>query len=139
MMWRYTFPLLVLVVFSSPAISGDLDHAGCDSSVTVYVNKMGIVNEKKLQEHIEAARRALEKIQGMNTHDRERRFRLKEHFENMQQAMTEMHNLKLSGDCAAAAHGASLQVRIEVLEKRMDMIQDMLEQLIKNQSEGAKE
>lgn len=138
---KLRFALFALLSFAaaSPAISQPMDHAGCKSDVTVYVDKMGIVNEATLRRHIEAAQKDLDQIRGMNTQSRERRIRLREHLHTMQQAMQDMHDLKLTSNCAAAAHGASLETRVEVLEKRLDMIQDMLEQVIANQNESSKE
>ena len=136
---RYLIAGLLLTAVTSPAISQSNDHAGCKNSVTVYVDKMGIVNEKMLRQHIEAAQTELEQLRGMSTQSRERRMRLHDHLDKMQQAMQDMHDLKLTGDCAAAAHGASLETRVGVLEKRLDMIQDMLEQVIANQKESSKE
>jgi len=134
----YIFAAVLLITAASPALSQPADHAGCKNNM-VYVDKMGIVNEKTLREHIKAAQAELDKIHGMSTKDRERRMRLRDHLGKMQQAMQDMHDLKLTGNCAAAAHGASLETRVEVLEKRLDMIQDMLEQVIANQKESAKE
>jgi phage shock protein A len=136
---RFLIAALLLTAVTSPAISQSNDHAGCGNNVTVYVDKMGIVNEKMLRQHIEAAQTELERIRGMSTQSRERRMRLREHLDKMQRAMQDMHDLKLTGDCAAAAHGASLETRVGVLEKRLDMIQDMLEQVIANQKESAKD
>ena len=135
----YIFAAALLVSVAPPALSQPADHVGCKSDVTVYVDKMGIVNEATLRQHIEAAQRELDQVRGMSTQNRERRIRLREHLQKMQQAMQDMHNLKLTGNCAAAAHGASLETRVEVLEKRLDMIQDMLEQMIANQKESSKE
>jgi len=136
---RFALVALLLLAAASPVISQPIDHVGCKSDVTVYVDKMGIVNEAMLRQHIEAAQTELDQVRGMSTQNRERRIRLREHLQKMQQAMQDMHNLKLTGNCAAAAHGASLETRVEVLEKRLDMIQDMLEQVIANQKERAKE
>jgi len=138
---KIRFALVVLLSFAAaaPAISQPIDHAGCKSDLTVYVNKMGIVNEATLRQHIEVAQSELDQVRGMSTQNRERRIRLREHLQKMQQAMQDMHDLKLTGNCAAAAHGASLETRVEVLEKRLDMIQDLLEQVIANQKESSKE
>jgi len=136
---RFTLAALLSLAAVTPAISQPMDHAGCKGNVTVYVDKMGIVNEATLRQHIEAAQRELDQVRGMSTQNRERRIRLREHLQKMQQAMQDMHDLKLTGNCAAAAHGASLETRVEVLEKRLDMIQDMLEQVIANQKESSKE
>lgn len=123
---------------ASSAMAQSTDHAGCNDTM-VYVDKMGIVNETTLRRHIEAAQQDLDQIHGMSTKDRTRRMRLQDHLEKMQQAMKDMHDLKLNGNCAAAAHGATLKTRVEVLEKRLDMMQDMLEQLIANQKERSQE
>jgi len=136
---RFALAALLSLAAAVPAISQPMDHAGCKRDVTVYVDKMGIVNEATLRQHIEAAQRELDQVRGMSTQNRERRMRLRDHLQKMQQAMQDMHDLKLTSDCAAAAHGASLETRVEVLEKRLDMIQDMLEQVIANQKESSKE
>ena len=137
---KIRFALVALLSFAAaPAISQPMDHAGCKSDLTEYVNKMGIVNEATLRQHIEVAQSELDQVRGMSTQNRERRIRLREHLQKMQQAMQDMHDLKLTGNCAAAAHGASLETRVEVLEKRLDMIQDLLEQVIANQKESSKE
>lgn len=139
MKWHYAMATVFLTMTASPVMSGEIDHAGCNSDVTVHVDKMGIVNEDTLQEHIDAAQHSLDQIHLKGTRSRERKRLLRGHLAKMQQAMEEMHNLKLTGDCAAAAHGASPETRISVLEKRMDMIQDMLRQLVANQNEGSRE
>lgn len=139
MKWRYAMATAFLTMTALPVISDEIDHAGCNSDVTVHVDKMGVVNEETLQGHIDSAQRTLDQIHTRGTLSGKKKRLLREHIEKMQQAMVEMHNLKLTGDCAAAAHGASPETRISVLEKRMDMIQDMLRQLVANQNEGSKE
>ena len=109
---RVAIAVLPLLTAASPAISQPMDHAGCKNNVMVYVDKMGIVNETMLRQHIEAAQKELDQVRGMSTQNRERRIRLREHLEKMQQAMQDMHDLKLTGNCAAAAHGASLETRV---------------------------
>lgn len=124
-------------LFVTSAVAADVDHVGCANNLTVYVDDMGIVNEGKLQEHIEQAKKSLSEIRGTKAGSEQRRYLLSVHLTKMQQALEEMHNLKLKSDCPEAAHGASLETRVSVLEKRMDMILDMLEQMIGYQQESA--
>ncbi|MBI3772743.1 MAG: hypothetical protein HY272_08610 [Gammaproteobacteria bacterium] len=138
-MIRHLLATLILSMFSMSALAESIDHAGCNNDVTVYVDKMGIVNEERLHEHLEQAKNSLDEIRRMKAGSNQRRYLLNVHLSKMQQAMEEMHNLKLASDCSAAAHGASIETRISVIEKRMDMMHDMIEQIIGHQQESGHE
>lgn len=140
-MIRRLIVTIVIGAFAMPVSADTVDHVGCSNDVTVYIDKMGIVNEGKLRKHIEQAQRSLDELRvpGMKAGSDQRRYLLGVHVSKMQQAMEELHNLKLESNCSAAAHGASIETRISVLEKRMDMLNDMIEQVIGHQQESGHE
>lgn len=134
------FTIVTLVVFALPAIAGETDHAGCgDSKTTIYVDKMGIVNEEMLQEHIDKMQASLDQIKNKTARREEHRKGLRLHLMEMQQAMQKMHNMKLMSGCSEAAHGASVETQLKVLWKRMDMMQTMIEQILEHQKEAERE
>jgi len=67
-----------------------------------------------------------------------RKRELRQHLSEMQVAMLEIHNQMYAKGCEGARHGASIDVRMRVLEKHMDMLQQMMEQILEHLSENEK-
>lgn len=106
-----------LCFISSPTYSADIDHAGCSGDVTVTVDKIGAVNEAKLHEQIDKINVSIDSMGMSRVRGATRRKDLTAELTAMRQAMVELHNIKLMSGCAAAAHGASVETRLSVLEK----------------------
>lgn len=139
MKWDYALTAIILGISAVPVIAGGVDHAGCSDDVTMSIGKMGVMNEARLQEYIESEQHRLDRNSRNYIGDRERRSLLRRHLAKMQGALEDMHDMKLMGGCAAAAHGASQKTRISVLENRVDMHQGLLQRMIAGQNEGEQE
>jgi hypothetical protein len=119
--------------------TGHASQSGCDDKGVVAVDEMGIVNEALLQQHIDKVKAQMERIHTLSgprvaQHRRE----MRQHLAEMQSAMQQLHNLMYAGGCDATQHGASLDVRVQVVEKRLDMMQQMMEQMIEHAAEQEK-
>ena len=114
-----------LCFISSPTYSADIDHAGCSSDVTVTVEKIGTVNEAKLHEQIDKINLSIDSMGMSRVRGAAHRKALTIELTAMRRAMVELHNIKLTNGCAAAAHGASVETRLTVLEKYVNTLQQV--------------
>ncbi len=128
-----TYLASIMALFFSTAVLAD--QGVCDGEGTVHVNKMGIVNEKILQESIDRLEKRMKRAHNARHARIQHDHIIKEHLADMKDAMTKLHNLMLKGGCTEAAHGATMDVRMEVMEKRMDMMQRMMEQMVEHIAE----
>ncbi len=106
-----------LCFISSPTYSADIDHVGCSDNVTVTVDKIGTMNETLLHEQIDKINVLIDSMGMSRVRGATRRKDLTAELSEMNQAMVELHNIKLMSGCAASAHGASVEARLSVLEK----------------------
>lgn len=128
--------LMVTTMFSlQPAMAEEAGHRTCNGSATVEAGKMGMVDEAALQAHIDNVKEQLKTLRSSGGVRHLRKEELRRHLSNMQAAMEELHNQMYAEGCEEARHGASVEVRVEVMETRMNMLQQMMEQLIEHMSE----
>jgi len=113
---------LSLMSFQAVAVATEMDHVNCSIVNNVSVNKMGLVDENMLQKHIRKTEKILHKYNRKAARRAEHRKLLKTHLTDMHQAMLDVHDQKLVNGCAEAAHGASLETRIMLIEKRLDVL-----------------
>jgi len=132
---KYLLASVLTFSFLTPAMAVEEQHRVCDSDATVELGKMGMVNEAALQEHIDKVKAQMKKVRhGRGSHFSQKQ-ELRKHLSEMKSAMQELHNQMYAGGCKESLHGASLETRIEVMEKYMGMQQQMIEQLLEHLSE----
>jgi len=132
---NHLFIALLLVAVPVIVSAGETDHVGCDQ-VMVQADGMGTVDEQTLQNHIDEVKTTLEEIKKRSGRQAgERRRLLSMHLSNMRSVMKEMHDMKLRQGCEEAMHGSSIEARLNFMEKHMDMMQTMMEQLLEHQQE----
>jgi len=95
---------------------------------------MGMVDEEVLLAHIDKVKEQLKKVRASKFHDNQK-LELKQHLLNMQEAMEELHNQMYADGCKEARHGASVETRVDVLEKQVNMVQEMMQQVIDHMAE----
>lgn len=115
-------------------------HQHCvEGNKWAYVAGMGLVNEERLQTHIDEMEAELKSAAASLPRSRQQRKSMERHLAKMQQAMREMQGTLTDGECGAAVMAAPVDQRIQVLEKRLDAMQKLLEQLVARQKELERE
>ena len=132
---KYLMASVLTLTFMSPAIAEEKQHRVCDSSATVELGKMGMVNEEVLIEHMAKVKDQMKNVRHARGSHVSQKRELKKHLSEMQAAMQTLHDQMYASGCEGAIHGASLEVRVEVMEKHMGMMQQMMEQLLEHLSE----
>lgn len=130
---------VVSMALLSPVMAAENHHSDCNSGSTVGIGKMGMVNEASLQAHIDKVKAQMKKVRHARGSHVSQKLELKRHLSDMQAAMQELHDQMYAEGCEASIHGASLETRIEVMEKRMGMMQQMMEQTIDHLSEQSQQ
>lgn len=136
---KYYFLALPFIITPSFVLAGESDHVGCDQ-VKVNAGMMGIVNEQTLQKHINQVKTSLDEIKSKpGRHADERRKMLGVHLANMRNVMEDIHAMKVNHGCTEAMHGSSVKARLDYMEKNIDMMQTMIQQLVEHQQEIERE
>lgn len=132
---KYLLAPVMTLALIAPAMAEGEHHRGCDNDAAIELGKMGKVNEETLQQHIDKVKAQLKKVRHARGSHVSQKTELKRHLREMQAAMQELHNQMYAGGCENAMHGASVETRLEVMEKRMGMMQQMMRQIIEHMSE----
>lgn len=141
--------LLLLILASAPTVlaaqqaatgDGVAPHQHCaEDGKGAYVAGMGLVDEERLQAHIDEMEAELESAAASLPRSRQQRKSMERHLAKMQQAMREMQGASIDEKCRAAAMAAPVDQRIQVLERRLDATQKLLEQVMARQKEMERE
>ena len=141
--------VLLLILASMPTVlaaeqaasgEGVALHQHCvEGNKWAYVAGMGLVNEERLQTHIDEMEAELKSAAASLPRSRQQRKSMERHLAKMQQAMREMQGTLTDGECGAAVVAAPVDQRVQVLEKRLDAMQKLLEQLVARQKELERE
>ena len=134
---KHLLASVISIAFLSPVMADETHQNGCENA-TVKLGSMGVVNEQALQEHIDKLNEQMTRVRHAGSSQLTKNKELKQHIEDMQAAMQELHNQMYAGGCKEAIHGASMETRVEVMEKRIGMMQQMMEQLVNHMSEQTK-
>lgn len=133
--------LLTLVMASTipgAAFAASVDHTHCKDPGRIYVEKMGMVDEAILQEHIADMEKQVQKAQRVEAKSSQHRKFLEMHMRSMQTAMKKIHEGVDAEDCLSQAQDVDPQDKMRAMEKRMQTMQRMMDQMIKHQSEAEK-
>lgn len=136
---NYVLATIILSISSFQSMAKEVDHVDCKNIEKVAVNKMGLVDEKMLQKRIDEMKNTLNKVKRKAARRGEHRKLLRSHLADMQRAMLDLHDLKLKSGCLGAEHGASIGARIMLIEKRLDVMQVTMEQMLGHQQEIERE
>lgn len=133
--------IAAMLAISPPVISAqEAAHQTCESlDVEVRIGGMGMVDEETLMEHMEETRERLDAVRRSQPRSSLHRRLMREHLAEMRDAWQEMHNVMLRQGCYKAAHGASLEVRMEVVERHVQSMQQMIDQILAHFSELERE
>lgn len=124
----------ILLIFVMPVMAEEDTHKSCEGMMKV--KHMGVVDEETLRQHIDKTQQQLDAIRRTQPRSSQHRKMMREHLARMQQAWVDMHDMMLEQGCQQAAHGASVEARLEVLEKQVHMMQQMMGQLMGHMSES---
>jgi chaperonin cofactor prefoldin len=130
--------LVITGIFTSPAMATEAGHESCNDEALIHVDDMGMINEESLRNHMDKVKEQLQKVRHARGSHLSQRLELKRHLSDMKDAMQEIHNQMYAKGCDVARHGASIDVRVQVIEKHMDMLQQMMEQILEHLSENEK-
>lgn len=150
MKWIGSVPLLLLVLAISPDITPAQEIAAEDAERSgeercagnnqwAYVAGMGLVDDDRLQEHVDEVRAELDDPSASLPRSRQQRKSMERHLERMQQAMGEMQATITDGACDGAMTAAPVDQRVQLLEQRLDGMQKMLERLVAQQESLGRE
>ena len=107
---------------AAPAMAAMDEHNACDADTTIQVGDMGAVNEATLQRHIEDLNSELHRvnvIRSARTLRLSYKREIREHLDEMQDAMDQLHTVMYNNGCEAALHGMSVTARLDAMEKRL--------------------
>ena len=122
------------------ALGEESTHQECESvDVKISVGRMGMVDESTLKQHMEKTQERLKAVRSAQPRSNLRSRLLRSHLEAMRAAMEQLHNMMLEQGCYNSAHGASMEVRMEVMERRMMSLQQMMDQMLGHISELERE
>lgn len=125
----------VMAAIAIPAMAAEKQHRVCDPTATVEFGQVGEVNETELQNQIDNVKEQMQKVRHARGSHLLQSVEMKRHLLEMQIAMTQLHNQMYADGCRGAVHGASVETRIEVLEKRLGALEQMVSQLVDHLSE----
>ncbi len=132
---KYLLASVISVVLASPAIAMEMGHDSCGDKLAVQVGSMGMMNEELLQQHMDKVTQQMKKVRNSSGSQRAKKRELNVHLSEMKAGMQALHEQMYIEGCKASMHGATAEVRLEVMGKRLDMMQKMMEQMIENLSE----
>jgi hypothetical protein len=131
---------VIIGLYPAMVLGEESTHQECESvNAKIKVDRMGMVDEDTLKQHMEKTRERMEAVRRSQPRSGLRRRLMREHLAEMRDAMEQLHNTMLQQGCYNSAHGASMEVRMEVMERRMLSMQQMLDQMLGHISELEKE
>lgn len=131
--------LALVVLISGNALAAGVDHTHCREPGTTYVEKMGIVDEAILQEHMVEMEDQVQRARRTEARSSQHRKLLEMHMRSMQAAMEKIHEGVDDEECLRQAQDVDAQDRMRAMEKRLQTMQHMMDQMIKHQEEAEKD
>lgn len=111
-------------------------HEHCtEGGKWAFVPGMGLSNEDRLQAHIDEMSVELERARASMPRSNQQRKAMERHLAKMQAVMRDMHGTLTDDACGAIVVAAPVDQRVQVLEKRLDAMQKLLEQMVARQTE----
>lgn len=110
---------IILIAFLSPVMANENLHHSCDNDTTIEFKPAGMMNEEALQELLDKTKQHIKMFRHSSRTHLSRKQEQKQNISEIVSAMQVLHNQMYVGGCKQAAHGASLETRVEVLEKRV--------------------
>lgn len=130
---------ILTITYLSSALAEGEKPSDCVSNAKVEVGAMGMVDEVILQKHIDKMQGQLKRVRHARGSRLSQKTEMKQHISDMQAAMQELHKEMYVGGCKESMHGAPVEVRVEMIQKRMDAMQKLLDQLLEHIAEQEKE
>ena len=125
---------IVACALSAPIVSAQEKSAPAKPAMRMDMDKQ----MTRMQENMKEMQQQMEKLQA-TTDPKERQKLMQQHMQTMQDNMKAMHGMggpMMEGKKGGVTQGNMTQ-RYEMMEKRMDMMQMMLENLMKSQGQPA--
>ena len=111
-------------------------HEHCiEGGKWAFVPGMGLANEDRLQAHIDELSVELEHARASMPRSNQQRKAMERHLAKMNNVMRDMHGTLTDDACGAMVMAAPVDQRVQVLEKRLDAMQKLLEQMVVRQTE----
>jgi len=133
--YKYLVALVMMTFVVYPVLAEEDNHHGCSGDATVEAGQMGLVDEETLQAHIDKVKVQMGNVHRARAFHGSHKIELKQHLSQMQSAMQALHDQMYAEGCNGAKNAASIESRVEVIEKRMKMMQEMMQQVIDHMSE----
>ncbi len=131
-----SIPIVALLLFSPIASADEKPNNKCDDKKNmIYINQMGMVDSTILQEHITSMRKRVKKAQRTKAKSDKHRRLLERHMDDMLSAMTQLSGEGTAVVCKPGTNTLTTDERIENLEKRLDLMQNMLKQFMEHEQE----
>ena len=132
---KIALALAVTVGMNISAMADEKGHRVCDPTATIEIGQQGKLNEDALQKQIDTVKDKMQRVRHARGSHLLRKEEMRRHLQAMQTAMTELHNQMYEEGCHGAIHGALVETRVEVVEKRLGMLEQMVSQLVDHLSE----
>ena len=116
----YLLTALVTVAAVFPASAREATRGTCRDGGSIEVGKMGQVDAPLLQDHIDEVTSRLKRVGHARGSHLSYTRDARQHLADMREAMQVLRDELYLGGCDEARDRASLEARVEVLEKRMD-------------------
>lgn len=122
-------------ISGSVAAAQEVQLGDCGSGqATVHVSGMGMVTAEHLQQHIERMKEDLDKARRTEAASSAHRKALEQHMQDMETGMAQMETALTKQNCPP--NSVPLATRVEDLERRVNTLQQMLDQVIGHQREA---
>lgn len=134
---RTALGIIVSLCMSAPAAAGDevlIPECGAGGEPTVHVSNMGMVTAEHLREHMDKMKEDLDRARRMEAPSSAHRKVLEKHVQDMEKAMEALQAAITQRNCPPGA--VPMEARIENLERRLDALQKLLDQVIGHQREA---
>lgn len=124
-----------LALASASALASEAQVTGCDpGDATVHVDGMGMVTMTHLQTHMAEMKERLDQARRTQAASSAHRKLLEQHMAGMEKAAEQLTAAVAAKGCVPGA--PTLEARVANLEKRLDAMQQLLQQIVGHQREA---
>jgi hypothetical protein len=128
-----------LIILTSPAFGDDRPHQGMggmgpSSGTMMQGGSMGMMDMHGLQDRLKSMQQLMDRLEKTND-PANRRALMREHMEQMQKLMGDMHGMMGPGMMGG---NMSTDDRQKFMGQRLDIMQQMMEQMLEQQSQMMK-
>lgn len=127
----------MMVGLSAAAFADERGHNGMSamgqlSNLMMQGGGMGMMDMDHSRDRIQSMQRLMDRMH-QTTDAGQRRKLLREHMEQMQKFMGDMHGMMMGPGMKGGGNGMSMDDRQKMMEQHLDLMQQMMEQMLEQQ------